>query len=158
MTNPLVVNYLTPALLSDVNAMHNFLYILLARFIWNHNLNNDVYIKDASYFWVIAIKYCIQGNNRLGVFFRPFSPLLSAGVFKTWRFPMSQTISLLTQLCLGHFKCRRAKMTWGENSLVYSINVLASISGWSRKGNLFQCCHERAFLQMKIWKHKEMVI
>lgn len=47
--------------------------------------------------------YCIQGNLHPRLF-SPLSPSLSAGKFKSGEIPISQIISLFTQLHLAEFR------------------------------------------------------
>lgn len=72
------------------------------------------------------ICYCIQGNIRT-LLISPLSPSLSLGKYKIWRFPLSETIFLYSQLRLGKFKtgqnCLQVKKNEnnGKNNPVYSI-------------------------------------
>lgn len=54
----------------------------------------------------IKTNYCIQENICTRFIFTP-SAIVRCGDFKTGRVPISQIISLETQLCLGEFKTRR---------------------------------------------------
>lgn len=70
--------------------------------------------------------HCIQGNIR---------PRFILALVASGQIPMSQNYLYFTQLCFGEFnlrqgntvwKCRWAKITRGENNLVYSINQIKS--------------------------------
>lgn len=70
--------------------------------------------------------HCIQGNIR---------PRFILALVASGQIPMTQNYLYLTQLCFGEFnlgqdktvcKCRWAKITRGENNLVYSINQIKS--------------------------------
>lgn len=70
-------------------------------------------------------------------FFLLLFPSLSASEFKTWRIPMSQTISLYTQLRTGEIKTERnqlqvknCKINRGENAL-HSVYFSYKTHLWS---------------------------
>lgn len=73
--------------------------------------------KNIHFFW-----HTVYRKHSTLFYFRPFHPL-SVGEFKTGQIPLSQIISLYTQLCLGEFKSRAKPFSSQEWRKYHGVKI-----------------------------------